>query len=128
MSSKQTKPKNPPKKPISGASKYADDYKEIFWNRVVGGVKNGYIELDLITEETDFQPSIETESMNFKKAKIRRVIHAKALIPIASFQSITTFMQDILQSYPNFFGDITQQQQPKRKKDAKPSVLPSFIG
>jgi len=124
MSSKQTKPKNPPKKPISGLSKYADDYKEIFWNRVVGGVKNGYIELDLITEETDFQPSIETESMNFKKAKIRRVIHAKALIPIASFQSITTFMQDILESYPDYFGNI---QQPKGKKDTT-AGLPSFIG
>jgi len=121
MSSKKTKPK----KSTPDGSKYADDYKEIFWNRVVGGARNGYIELDLINEETDSQLAIQTEPMDFKKAKTRRVIQAKVFIPIASFQSITTFMQDILESYPDLFGDI---QQPKKKKDTTTSVLPSFIG
>lgn len=121
MSSKQTKPK----KSTPDGSKYADDYKEIFWNRVVGGARSGYVELDLINEETDFQPAIETEPMDFSKAKTRRVIHAKALIPIAAFQSITAFMQDILESYPEYFGNI---QQPKGKKDTTTSGLPSFIG
>ena len=120
--------KPPAKKTIPIQSKYADGYKEIFLNNIVGGIRDGYVELDLITEATDFEESIKTQPMDFTKTEIRRTIHAKVLNTIYSFKSQLAFLQGTLQKYEEVFGPIQEPQQPKKKVDTTSADKPSFIG
>jgi len=97
-------------------TKYADDYKEIFWNRIVGGIREGFFEVELITETSDFEPMMKKPQFEFQKTVLKRTIHAKALIPIYSFQSMIRFMQDTMLKYEKVFGKIPEPSKELQKK------------
>jgi len=101
-------------------TKYADDYKEIFWNRIVGGIREGFFEVELVTETSNFEPIMKKPQFEFQKTVLKRTIHAKALIPIYSFQSMLRFMQETLTKYEQTFGKIPEPlKQGKIKSDTE---------
>lgn len=58
-------------------TKYAEEYKEIFWNRFIGGWREGYFEFEVVTESTDFEPAMKKARFEFQKTVLKRIIHAK---------------------------------------------------
>ena len=108
--------------------KYADDYKEIFWNRVVGGFRDGYFELEMITESSDFEPTMTKAQFEFQKTVLKRTIHAKAMVPLYSFKDMVKFMTQTLEKYEQTFGKIPEAPKPGEKKpEATSSSDPTFI-
>ena len=90
-------------------TKYAESYKEIFVNRVIGGMRDGYFEIELVTESSDFEPTMRVANFDFNQTILKRTIHAKILVPANSFKDTVTFFQQMLTNYETTFGKIPTQ-------------------
>ena len=108
--------------------KYADDYKEIFCNRIIGGFRDGYFEIELITESSEFKPTMTKPQFEFPKTVLKRTIHAKMLVPIYSFKTMTKFLTDTLQNYEQTLGKIPDlPKQGEKKPNQVGASDPTFI-
>ena len=107
-------------------TKYAEDYKEIFLNRVIGGFRDGYFEFELISELSDFEPTMKRAQFEFQKTQIKRTIHAKIIVPIYTMKTIANFFASTLANYEKTIGPIPDLPTGPGKKDTT-STDPSFI-
>jgi len=87
-------------------ARYADDYKEIFVTRVVGGWRGGYFEYDLTSELSDFLDPIKTAEINFNKTKLKRIIHVKVIFPPVDFKDTVQLFESQLTEYEKVLGRI----------------------
>ncbi len=110
-------------------TKYAENYKEIFVNRVIGGMREGYFEVELVAESSNFEPAMKVANFDFAQTTLKRTIHAKILVPAISFRDTVTFFQQQLTNYENTFGKIPTLDTIQEGKASKTnSSSPSFIG
>lgn len=85
---------------------YDEKYKEVFVNRLLGGIRNGYFEYELISETSDFKETMKTPEFNFNKTVLKRTIHGKIVIPPMAFKEVVQLMEKQLVEYENIFGKI----------------------
>ena len=109
-------------------TKYAENYKEIFVNRVIGGMREGYFEFELVTESSDFEPTMKVANFDFTQTVLKRTIHAKILVPAISFRDTLTFFQQQIVNYENAFGKIPSPNVAEAKNPKISSSNQSFIG
>ena len=97
-------------------TKHDEKYKESFITTVVGGLRNGYFEYDLITETTDFENAMKGETYNFTKMVAKRTIQMKVLIPPIAFKDVVNLFMSQITDYEKVFGRIPTQQEIEDKK------------
>ncbi len=107
-------------------TKYAEDYKEIFLNRVIGGFRDGFFEFELISELSDFEPTMKRAQFEFQKTQIKRTIHAKIIVPIYTMKTTANFFASTLENYEKTIGPIPDLPTGPGKKDTA-STDPTFI-
>lgn len=84
----------------------SDNYSEIFCNRIIGGLRNGYFEYEIVTESSDFREAMKDPNFNFNKTVLKRIIHAKIIVPPSTLKQTIDIMQQHLVDYEVIFGKI----------------------
>ena len=84
----------------------SDKYEEVFANRILGGVRNGYFEYEIITESSDFAEAMKDPNFRFDKTVLKRTIQEKIIIPPSTFLEILSIMQKHKVDYESVFGKI----------------------
>jgi len=114
--------------PIPTDVKYLDDYKTIFWNRTIGGFREGYFEYEIITETSELSEVLKIQQYDFSKSKQSRTVHAKVIIPAFAMKSFIQLFQNTLQNYESTYGQIPTATKAKKEEKVSTASNQPFIG
>lgn len=84
----------------------SDNYSEIFCNRIIGGIRNGYFEYEIVTETSDFKEAMKDPNFNFNKTVLKRMLQAKIIMPPSTLRQTIELLQKHLVDYETIFGKI----------------------
>jgi len=97
----------------------SDKYEEVFANRILGGVRNGYFEYEIITESSDFTQAMKDPNFRFDKTVLKRTIHEKIIMPPSTFLEVLGIMQKHKVDYESIFGKIPTSKEIQDKSGPK---------
>ena len=100
-------------------TEFHKDYRIVFANQVTGGLRNNYIEFDLVSQVSNFEPALQTPQPNYGKNVLKRILQTKVIMPPMDFKACVMFLQQTLEKYEKTFGSIASPEEieSKSKKD-----------
>ena len=96
-----------------------DAYRVMFVNQMHGGPRNQFIELDLVTEVSNFEPAIKSLQPNYAKNVIKRIIQSKVIIPPMDFKAMAIFFNNTIKQYEQIHGTIPSPEEIANKAGKK---------
>lgn len=87
---------------------YSPHYRKINVNRVLGGIRPGYLEFEIISEETDYQGLLSREPINFEEGRqvVKRISECKLIMDPIQTKSLLEFLAQQVEKYEKLFGKI----------------------
>lgn len=89
-------------------AQYSPNYRKINVNRVLGGIRPGYLEFEIISEETDFQNLLNREPIDFAEGKqiLKRISECKLIMDPIQARALLDFLAQQVEKYEKLFGKI----------------------
>ncbi len=87
---------------------YSPSYRKINVNRVVGGLRPGFFEIEIISEETDFKDMLNEEPIPLGQGKeiLKRTIECKLIMDPFQTKEFLKFLTLQIQRYEKLMGEI----------------------
>jgi hypothetical protein len=91
---------------------YSPNYRKINVNRVVGGLRPGFFEIDIISEETDFKDLLSEEPLPLgqRKEVLKRTIECKLIMDPFQTKEFLNFLTTQVQRYERLMGEIPRDE------------------
>lgn len=89
-------------------AEYSPNYRKINVNRVVGGLRPGFFEIDIVSEDTNYKDLLNEEPIAFGQGKevLKRVIECKLIMDPIQAKELLKFLTLQIQRYEQLMGVI----------------------
>lgn len=84
----------------------SDTYKTINVTGVFGGLRPGFFEVVVFSDEMKIEKALETNPPNPEKIAAKRTIECRLILNPFQAKSLSTWLQGIVEDYEKQFGEI----------------------
>jgi hypothetical protein len=89
-------------------AEYSPNYRKINVNRVVGGLRPGFFEIDIVSEETNYRDLLSEDPIILGQGKevLKRTIECKLIMDPFQTKEFLRFLTLQIQRYEKLMGEI----------------------
>jgi len=98
-----------------------EHYRTINANGMFGGVRMGYIEAILFTEETDLTSAMGSAQFNPSKTEIERILQCRIVWDPIQLKATAIWLNNKVKEYEELFGAIPSPEEVAEKQKRKGS-------
>ena len=91
-------------------------YRTIHVNGIFGGVRMGYMEAVVYSEESELTKALGSMQINANRAEVNRVLECRLVIDPIQLKSIAIWMNKQVEDYEKIFGRIPSPEEVANKQ------------
>ncbi len=100
-------------------AKKHEQYRTINVNGMFGGVRMGYIEAVVYTEESDLTKALGTAQVNPNKMEVDRILQCRLLWDPIQLKATSLWLNNKVKEYETLFGPIPSPEEVAEKQKRK---------